>query len=101
MATVRQVIDNLTGQTLNGHTTPVVEPGWSAADSYPVRDCLLCILNEEWHHRLYAERDLDTLESRRESRQEAGSSHPHRDGAFGTPSPTARSHCSPTAVGCR
>jgi hypothetical protein len=29
-----------------------------------VRKCLLCILNEEWEHRLYAERDLDTLEAR-------------------------------------
>jgi hypothetical protein len=26
-----------------------------------VRECLLCILNEEWEHRLYAERDLDAL----------------------------------------
>jgi hypothetical protein len=29
-----------------------------------VRGCLLCILNEEWEHRLYAERDLDALEAR-------------------------------------
>jgi hypothetical protein len=29
-----------------------------------VRECLLCILNEEWEHRLYAERDLDALEAR-------------------------------------
>jgi hypothetical protein len=29
-----------------------------------VRDCLLCILNEEWEHRLFAERDLDALEAR-------------------------------------
>jgi hypothetical protein len=28
-----------------------------------VRECLLCILSEEWHHRLYAERDLAVLES--------------------------------------
>jgi hypothetical protein len=26
--------------------------------------CLLVILNEEWEHRLYAERDLDDLEAR-------------------------------------
>ena len=29
--------------------------------SFPVRECLLIILNEEWEHRLYAERDLDAL----------------------------------------
>jgi hypothetical protein len=34
------------------------------ARSYPVRECLLCILNEEWEHRLYAERDLNALEAR-------------------------------------
>jgi hypothetical protein len=28
-----------------------------------VRECLLIILNEEWEHRLYAERDLDALEA--------------------------------------
>jgi hypothetical protein len=28
-----------------------------------VRECLSIVLNEEWHHRLYAERDLDALES--------------------------------------
>ena len=32
--------------------------------SFPVRECLLCILNEEWEHRLYAERDLAALEAR-------------------------------------
>ncbi|MBA3311416.1 MAG: DinB family protein, partial [Nocardioidaceae bacterium] len=32
--------------------------------SYSVRECLLCILNEEWEHRLYAERDLDALKAR-------------------------------------
>ena len=26
-----------------------------------VRECLRCILNEEWEHRLYAERDLAAL----------------------------------------
>jgi hypothetical protein len=29
-----------------------------------VRECLLIILNEEWEHRLYAERDMDALETR-------------------------------------
>jgi hypothetical protein len=61
MATVRSVIDGLTVERLDSHTEPVGEPGWPASRSYPVLDCLLCILNEEWEHRLYAERDLDAL----------------------------------------
>jgi Pentapeptide repeats (8 copies)/DinB superfamily len=65
MATVRQVIEGLTDAALDGHTEPVHGPGWPQPRSYPVRECLLCILNEEWEHRLYAERDLAVLESRR------------------------------------
>jgi hypothetical protein len=64
MSTVRQVIDGLTDASLDGHTEPVEGPGWPEPRSYPVRQCLLCILNEEWEHRLYAERDLDALEAR-------------------------------------
>jgi DinB superfamily/Pentapeptide repeats (8 copies) len=64
MATVRQVIEGLTGASLAGHTEPVEGPGWPRPRSYPVRECLLVILNEEWEHRLYAERDLAVLESR-------------------------------------
>jgi hypothetical protein len=70
MATVRQVLDDLTEETLNARTEPVTEPGWPEPKSYPVRECLLCILNEEWHHRLYAERDLDVLESRSRRRHD-------------------------------
>jgi uncharacterized protein YjbI with pentapeptide repeats len=64
-ATVRQVLADLTDERLASSTAPVPGPGWPPPDSYPVRDCLLIILNEEWQHRLYAERDLDVLESRR------------------------------------
>jgi hypothetical protein len=63
MATVREVVDGLTDATLAGHTEPVEGPGWPEPISYPVRECLLCILREEWEHRLYAERDLDALEA--------------------------------------
>lgn len=63
MATVRQVIDNLTDESLEGHTNPVEGPGWPESRSYPVRECLLVVLNEEWEHRVYAERDLDALEA--------------------------------------
>jgi hypothetical protein len=64
MSTVRQVIAGLTGESLDGHTVPVEGPGWPRPRSYPVRECLLCILSEEWEHRLYAERDLDALGAR-------------------------------------
>ena len=64
MSTMRQVLDGLTDESLDGHTEPVEGPGWPESRSYPVRECLLCILNEEWEHRLYAERDLDALEAR-------------------------------------
>jgi len=63
MSTVREVIEGLTDESLRGHTDPVEGPGWPQSRSYPVRECLLCILNEEWEHRLYAERDLDVLEA--------------------------------------
>ncbi len=61
---MREVIDGLTGESLEGHTRPVDGPGWPRPRSYPVRECLLCILNEEWEHRLYAERDLHILVAR-------------------------------------
>jgi uncharacterized protein YjbI with pentapeptide repeats len=64
MATVRQVFADLTDETLAGGTEPVLEPGYPASESFAVRRCLQAILNEEWEHRLYAERDLDVLESR-------------------------------------
>jgi uncharacterized damage-inducible protein DinB len=65
MATVRRYVDELTEERLQADTTPVREPGWPDSVSYPVRDCLLIVLNEEWQHRLYAERDLDLLETLR------------------------------------
>ena len=64
MATVRQVIAGLTDEKLAGLTKPVVEPGYPEPESFAVRRCLQAILREEWEHRLYAERDLDVLESR-------------------------------------
>ena len=64
MATVAGVLDALTDESLAADTTPVEGPGWPRPMSYPVRQCLLIVLNEEWHHRLYAERDLATLEIR-------------------------------------
>lgn len=64
MAAVRHFIDGLTEESLADHTKPVEAPGWPPPRSFPVRECLLIILNEEWEHRLYAERDLDAIEAR-------------------------------------
>ena len=64
MATVRSVVDGLTAEQLDAMTEPVTEPGYPAPESYPVRRVLRTILNEEWLHRQFAERDLAVLESR-------------------------------------
>jgi hypothetical protein len=63
MSSMRKVVDGLTDESLNADTEPVEAPGWPRPLSYPVRECLSIILNEEWEHRLYAERDLDALEA--------------------------------------
>jgi hypothetical protein len=65
MHTVREVIAALTDDALAGETDPVPPPGYPPAGRYPVRRCLRAIVNEEWLHRLYAERDLAVLERRR------------------------------------
>jgi DinB superfamily/Pentapeptide repeats (8 copies) len=65
MATVRQVIDGLTDESLARDTEAVDAPGWPKPRSYLVRECLSIVLDEEWQHRLYAERDLTALETRR------------------------------------
>jgi hypothetical protein len=64
MSTVRDVVDHLTDESLAADTEPVEGPGWPRPRSYPVRTCLRVVLNEEWEHRLYAERDLAALEAR-------------------------------------
>jgi DinB superfamily/Pentapeptide repeats (8 copies) len=64
MATVRRVLAGLTEEKLADLTEPVMNPGYPEPESFAVRRCLQAILNEEWEHRLYAERDLDVLEAR-------------------------------------
>jgi hypothetical protein len=64
MVTVRRVITDLTDERLAEMTKPVETPGYPESTSFPVRECLEIVLMEEWEHRLYAERDLDILESR-------------------------------------
>jgi hypothetical protein len=59
-AKVRDVLGALTPEQLT-ETVTRVEPGWPQLEDFPLTKCLLIVLNEEWHHRLYAERDLDAL----------------------------------------
>jgi hypothetical protein len=60
---VRDVIDVLTPGRLAANVTPPGQ-GWPSTGEYSVKQCLLIVLNEEWHHRLFAERDLTALENR-------------------------------------
>jgi len=64
MGTYRQVVAELTDEQLASSTTPVLEPGYPASEAYAVSRCLTAILNEEWWHRRFAERDLAVLEAR-------------------------------------
>ncbi|HEX4722420.1 MAG TPA: DinB family protein [Pseudonocardiaceae bacterium] len=61
MVTVRSVMDGLTVEQLASSTEPVPGDSWPPSVGFPVRECLLIVLNEEWEHRRYAERDLDAL----------------------------------------
>jgi DinB family protein/pentapeptide repeat protein len=63
MATVRRVLAGLTDAGLAGRTEPVTGPGYPEPESFPVTRCLRAVLNEEWEHRLYAERDFDILQA--------------------------------------
>jgi hypothetical protein len=64
MTGVREFLEGLTDESLAAGTVPVEGPGWPESRSYPVRQCLRVILNEEWEHRRFAERDLDALTRR-------------------------------------
>lgn len=64
-ATVRELIANLTDEKL-AQTVTMTEPGHPREENMPIQDCLLVLLNEEWEHRLYAERDLAVLMAKKE-----------------------------------
>lgn len=68
MAAVRRVLADLTEERLAGTTEPVEGPSHPTPDAYPVREVLLTVLNEEWLHRSFAERDLDAIQARRGAR---------------------------------
>jgi hypothetical protein len=63
-AMVCHVMESLTDEQLAIEVTRT-EPGWPRLENFPVKECLRIVLNEEWEHRLYAERDLTSLETAR------------------------------------
>jgi DinB superfamily/Pentapeptide repeats (8 copies) len=64
MAMVRRVVDALTDEELERTVVVPDGPGWPpAGDDFPVREVLMVVLNEEWWHRQFAERDLAVLEA--------------------------------------
>ncbi len=64
MRLVRGVVEHLTDEQLDAETPPLRGAGWPPeGERFPVRECLLIVLNEEWWHRQYAERDLAVLEA--------------------------------------
>jgi uncharacterized damage-inducible protein DinB len=64
LAIARQFFATLTDEQLAGETT-VTGPGYPEAGSYAVTRCLNAVLDEEWWHRRFAERDLSALEGSR------------------------------------
>ncbi|MET1004188.1 MAG: DinB family protein [Propionibacteriaceae bacterium] len=60
-AMVGKVMAALTDEQLAA-TVSRPEPGWPQEADFPVKECLRIVLNEEWEHRQYAERDLTALE---------------------------------------
>lgn len=60
---VRSFLATLTDEQLAGRTEPPVGPGWTPeGETFLVKECLDVLLNEEWWHRQFAERDLTTRE---------------------------------------
>jgi hypothetical protein len=67
---VRDVIEGLTPAQL-ASTLTRTEPGWPQLHDFPLKQCLLIVLNEEWHHRLFAERDLTALQALKPQQKES------------------------------
>jgi uncharacterized damage-inducible protein DinB len=59
-ATVRDLMATLTDEQL-ARTVTRTEEGHPKEVDMPVKECLHVLLNEEWEHRLFAERDLAAL----------------------------------------
>jgi uncharacterized protein YjbI with pentapeptide repeats len=63
LAVARRFFATLTDDDLTTSTT-VTGPGYPVAEVYPVQRCLRAVVNEEWWHHRFAERDLSVLEGR-------------------------------------
>lgn len=61
---VRAFLADVTPGQLARSTTPLDLPGYPPPGAYHVLHVLRGLVNEEWHHRLFAERDLAVLEGR-------------------------------------
>jgi hypothetical protein len=60
-AMVGAVIASLTDEQLHSRVSQTA-PGWPQIAAFPFDACLRIVLNEEWEHRRYAERDLAALD---------------------------------------
>ncbi len=63
-AAVRRVVEGLTEDGLAAVSNAPDDDSWPPPGRFPVQKCLSIVLNEEWWHRVYAERDLARLEAR-------------------------------------
>lgn len=63
VARVRAFLDDLTQEQIES-TVEFRSDGWPFNEDVRVGHALSTVVNEEWHHRTYAERDLDALISR-------------------------------------
>ena len=59
-ALIHRVLDGLTTDELERVVSPIANG--HPPETVPVAQCLRVVLNEEWEHRLYAERDLTVIE---------------------------------------
>jgi hypothetical protein len=68
-ALVHRALDEVGDAGLDGSRTVPDGPGWPTAGwDLPVRECFDTVINEEWWHRRFAERDLAVLIAREENR---------------------------------
>lgn len=58
---IRGVLESLTSEQLASEVS-ATGPGWPKLEAFPLKQCLCIVLNEEWEHRGYAERDLALVE---------------------------------------
>lgn len=59
-AMVGGVIESLTDEQLASQVSRM-QPGWPQLEGFSFKSCLRIVLNEEWEHRRFAERDLAAL----------------------------------------